>query len=225
MEDIKKDMLEKIRIINPDYQEELKELLGRSQRGEHVFNNNILKFHSNVLTDFIKINNIGNLQGYDQNQQAINESGKHTLPQITETDIQTNMVVHFDKDEFYVNANAVFYGEYCKALRDALLKVLSHINPDEVTQEERQRVIFVIDNMINLQIYVDQLAMVKWISKQTNTTQAQTRFDNVRGKVANMYKTDRGYDWCICILYLVAPLFETKLPKPKGATPRGGAEL
>ncbi len=135
------------------------------------------------------------------------------------------MVVHFEQDEFYVNANGVVYGEYCRAVCDALLKVLSHTNPDEVTEEERQRVILVIDNMINLQVYVDPLAMVKWISKQTNTTQAQTQFDNVRGKVANMYKTDRGYDWCIRILHLVAPLFETKLPKPEGATPRGGAEL
>ncbi len=67
---IEKDMLEKIRIINPDFQEELKEQLGRSQRGEHVFNNNILKFHSNVLKEFIQIKNIGNLQGYDQNQQV-----------------------------------------------------------------------------------------------------------------------------------------------------------
>ncbi len=135
------------------------------------------------------------------------------------------MVVDFDEDEFYVNANGVVYGEYCRALRDALFKVLSHINPDEVTQEKRQRVNSVIDNMINLQVYVDPLAMVKWISKQTNTTQAQTRFDNVRGEVANMYKSDRGYDWCIRILRLVAPLFVTVVPKLEGTTPRGGAEL
>lgn len=53
------------------------------------------------------------------------------------------------------------YGEYCRALRDALLAMLNHINPGAVTAEETQRVNFVIDNINNLGIYVDQLARVK----------------------------------------------------------------
>ncbi|KAF5887512.1 uncharacterized protein DAT39_022245, partial [Clarias magur] len=60
---------------------------------------------------------------------------KHTLLQNTEDDIQNNMVVRFD--EFYVNANAVMYGEYSRVLRDALLAVLGHINPGEETPEDR----------------------------------------------------------------------------------------
>ncbi len=202
VEKIKKDMLEKIRIIDQNFKEELKEQLGRSQRGEHVFNNDILRFHFKVLTDFIQSHHINNLEGY--NQQAINELGRHTLPQNTADDIQTNMVVHFGEDEFYMNANGVVYGVYCRALRDAILVVLNHINPGDVTQEETRWVQFVIDNMNNLQIYVDQLAKVKWIG---NNETRRTRFERVRREVAHMYNTDRGVDWCIRILRLVAPLF------------------
>ncbi|XP_042603920.1 uncharacterized protein LOC109080831 isoform X2 [Cyprinus carpio] len=203
VEAIQKDMLEKIRIINPNFNEELKDELRRPKRGEHVFNNNILKFHSKVLTEFIQSQHIDNLQGYDQ--QAMNELGRHTLPQNTATDIQTNMVVHFREDEFYVNANAVFYGEYCRALREAMLVVLHHINPGDVADEERQRVNDVIDNMNNLAIYVDQLAKEKWIG---NNATRRARFKQVRREVVTMYKQKRGDEWCISILDVVAPLFK-----------------
>lgn len=195
VEAIQKDMLEKIRIINPNFNEELKDELRRPKRGEHVFNNDILKFHSKVLTEFIQRYSIANRRGY--NQQAMNELGRHTLPQNTATDIQTNMVVHFGQDEFYVNVNAVMYGEYCRALRGALLDVLRHINPGDVADEERQRVNDVIDNMNNLAIYVDHLAKVRWIG---NNETRRARFEQVRREVANMYNTDRGFEWCIRIL-------------------------
>ncbi|KTF79953.1 hypothetical protein cypCar_00045456, partial [Cyprinus carpio] len=172
VEAIQKDMLEKIRIINPNFNEELKDELRRPKRGEHVFNNDILRFHSKVLTEFIQRYSIANRRGY--NQQAMNELGRHTLPQNTATDIQTNMVVHFGEDEFYVNVNAVMYGEYCRALRGALLDVLRHINPGDVADEERQRVNDVIDNMNNLAIYVDQLAKVRWIG---NNESRRARFE------------------------------------------------
>ncbi len=38
---IEKDMLEKIRIIDPDFKEELEKQLEKSRKGEHVFNNNL----------------------------------------------------------------------------------------------------------------------------------------------------------------------------------------
>ncbi|KAK2915684.1 hypothetical protein Q8A67_000058 [Cirrhinus molitorella] len=169
---IKKDMLEKIHIINPNFNQELEEQLKRSQRGEHVFNNDILKFHFKVLTEFIQSHHIDNLQGY--NQQTMDELGRHPLSQNTAEEIQTHMVVDFDEDEFYVNANGVVYGVYCRALREALLDVLRNINPDDVTEEERRRVNFVIDNMNNLQIYVDEFAKDKWIA---NRVDRQARFE------------------------------------------------
>ncbi len=210
VEKINNDMLEKIRIIEPKYSKELKEELKGSKRDEHVFNNNILRFHSDVLKKFIEINDIDNLRGYDQHQEAVDELGSHTLPQNTATDIQTNMKAYFDEDEFYVNANAVVYGVYCRALREALLAVLRHINPGDVTEVERERVNLIIDNMNKLEIYVDHMAKDKWITSQRNRRQvqiAQKRFEEVRGEVVHMYNTDRGLEWCIRILTEVAPLF------------------
>ncbi len=202
VEEIKKDMLEKIRIIKPKFDQELEEQLGRSKRGEHVFNNNILKFHSKVLKKFIKIHRIGNLK--EHNQQAMTELDGHTLPQNTADEIQKEMVVDFDKDEFYVNANAVLYGEYCRELTEAMLAVLRHRNPENVTCKEKQWVNFVIDYMNKYEIYVDHMAKVKWID---NKGTRRTRFERVRREVAHMYNTDRGVDWCIRILTEVAPLF------------------
>ncbi len=83
VEKIKKDMLRKIHIIDPKFSQELKEELGRSKRGEHVFNNDILKFHFKVLTNFIQSHHITNLRGYNQHQEAVDELGKHTLPRNT----------------------------------------------------------------------------------------------------------------------------------------------
>lgn len=203
MEYIKKDMLEKIHMIDPNFNEELKEELRRSQRGEHVFNNNILKFHCKVLDDFIQEQNIDNLQRY--NPQEMDTLRRQTLTQNAEEEIQTNMVVHFGEDEFYVNANAVIYGVYCRALRGALLNVLRHINPGEVAEEKRHWVNFVINTMNNYEIYVDQMAKVRWIA---NIETRRARFERVKQEVVTMYNTDRGYDWCISILHEVAGLFE-----------------
>lgn len=202
VEAIRRDMLEKIRILNPNYNQDLEEELGRSGRGEHVFNNNILRFHSDVLKRFIESHSIKNLQGY--NEQTMNALGSHTLTPGTAEDIQQNMVAHFDPEDLYVNANALMYGEYSRALRAAMIDVLRRINPGDVTPEDRNRVDNIIDNMNNLQIYVDQLAKEKWI----NNLQARLeQFEMVRVEVVTMYSTARGYDWCINILQVVAPLF------------------
>ncbi|KAA0721374.1 hypothetical protein E1301_Tti021884 [Triplophysa tibetana] len=196
---IQRDMLEKIQILKPDFYEELKEELKRSNRGEHVFNNDILKFHLKVLTEFKREQDIDDRPGYLQVKEEVDALGKHTLSQNTAAEIQTNMVVHFGADEFYVNANTILYGEYCRALRDALLVVLRNINPDDVTGEQRERVNSVIDNMNNLEIFVDQLAKVSWIA---NKRDRQERFDRVKQDLVRMYKTARGLQWCLEILRL-----------------------
>ncbi|XP_057175053.1 uncharacterized protein LOC130544902 [Triplophysa rosa] len=202
VKDIKEGMLKKIHFVNPNFNQELKEQLGRSKRGEHVFNNGILKFHSGVLTESIRDRGIYRLRGYDQIQQQLKELGRHTLSPNTATEIQENMVVHFGEDEFYMNANAVTYGEYCRVLSGALLDVLGHTNPDEVTGEES--VNNVIAHMNNLQIYVDEFAKVSWIA---NRVDREERFERVRQAVANMYYRDRGFDWCISIVRQVARLY------------------
>lgn len=199
---INQDVAEKLTLINPNFKQDLNEQMERSKRGEHVFNTNMLKFHSKVLIKFIQARNIGNLEGY--NQQVMNDLCRHTLTQNTKNEIQKNMVVHFALNEFYVNANALLYGEYARALHVALLAVLNHINTGDVPGEERQRVTDLIDNMNNLEIYVDQVAKVKWIS---NRQDRQRRFDVVRQEVVIMYRDSRGVSWCDDILRVVAPLF------------------
>ncbi|XP_058271898.1 uncharacterized protein LOC131369327 [Hemibagrus wyckioides] len=202
LQDIQKRVVEKLNLIGEPFNEELKEELKRSKRGAHVFNNDVLKFHSKVLKDFIKRYRIESLRGY--NKQTMDELGKHTLLQKTAADIQYNMVVHFDDDEFYVNDNAILYSVYSKVLHEAFLKVLRHINPDDKTDKEKQQVTDIIDNMNNYQIYVDKFAKEKWID---NNPTRERRFEEVRGEVANMYKEERGLVWCTDIMHEVEPLF------------------
>ncbi|XP_027004026.2 uncharacterized protein LOC113643800 [Tachysurus fulvidraco] len=129
VEEIQRDMQEKLRKIGRQFPEELTEQLTRSKRGEHVFNNNILKFHSKVLREFIKEEKIHLLRGYKSIEQTLNKLGEHTLSPKTAEEIQTNMVAHFDFDEFYVDMNAALYGEFCRALREAILNVMSFKTP------------------------------------------------------------------------------------------------
>ncbi|KAL1277437.1 hypothetical protein QQF64_024110 [Cirrhinus molitorella] len=211
VEAIKRDMLEKIHIINPKFRGDLKEQLERSFRGEHVFNNGILKFNLNSLKEFTEKHYISELR---DNEQKMKELGKHPLSPNTEKEIQTNMVVHFDKYEFYVNANGVIYGEYCRALRGTLLDVLRHRKTDdEKSTNEMKKV---IDNMNKCKAYVDDMAANKWINetqnkKAKNNKNNEQRFKDVRQEVeANMFNTDRMLDWCRRVLDEVAPYFKPR---------------
>lgn len=205
VEDIKNKVLENSHSINPKFNQDLSENVKRPKRGEHVFNNGILKFHSKVLTDFIQNRGVDRLRGYDQ--QAMNELGKHPLPQNTATEIQTNMVVFFADDEYYVDANAIPFGQYCRDLRDALLVVLGNINPDDVTDEERRRVETLLNDMNNLQIYVDQAAKQKWIG---NNQDRQARVEAVRQEVRNMFSMGHFSNWCNRVMRQVQPLFNQR---------------
>lgn len=199
-------MVEKLRSIDQPFNQKLKEMLERSDRGEHVFNNNILKFHSTVVEKFKARNSIASLTGYNLIQQRLDELGKHTLSQNTAADIQKNMVVHFALDEFYVDANAMLYGVFSEELREAFLKVLRHINPGDETENETRWVTRIIDNMNNYQIYVDEFAKQKWIDEN----RGERRFQEVRGKVVTMYREQRGLDWCTDVMRVVACLFNRR---------------
>ncbi|XP_046700517.1 uncharacterized protein LOC124382465 [Silurus meridionalis] len=166
------DMCEKIRLIDTDYQmdkkvdKELYKDVRKTKRGAHVFNNDLLKFHHKVLQKFIKKYQIFNLQGY--NKEEIEEFSSHTLSQETTMEIQRNMVVHFDHEDLYINTNGVLYGTFQEELCDALLNVLGHINPEDVTEADKERLNDVINYMNRLEIYVDQIAKEKWIGTQMN---------------------------------------------------------
>ncbi|GAA6100111.1 uncharacterized protein LOC122141291 [Tachysurus ichikawai] len=157
VEEILKKMEENLRHINRPLPQSLKVELGKSKRGEHVFNTDILKFYSKVLRRFLeKNNNIQSLQGYESEKQTLNTFGEHTLSPDTEYDIQTKMVVELDPYEFYVNANGKLYGEFSKVLREAFLNVLDVQDPSGETAN-KQRVTLIIENMNNYQIYVDEM--------------------------------------------------------------------
>ncbi|KAF5894477.1 homeodomain-interacting protein kinase 3-like isoform X2, partial [Clarias magur] len=169
IEDLRKhvsDMLEKIRIKDPQLVEGLNEELKRSKRGEHVFNNGILKFHYNVVKDF-KVD-LYKLEKYDE--KALDEFSGHNLPQNTEEEIGYKMVVEIDEKEFYVNANAILYGKFCQVLHNAMLAVMRHI-PNKAKKQVKN----VIDIMNNEEIYVDHFAKAKWIARNRGN---QATFDN-----------------------------------------------
>lgn len=182
---IRQEMLEKIRLIKPDYvlSTELQRETRGSKRGEHVFNNNILKFYSTVVrTEFGPINLFySNLFEYMSNKTHM---GYHRLRPDIEQDICSKMVVTFDETDFYVNANSFIYGVYSKELRSALLKVL--LNPHLHTRSDAKRVNHITDLMNDHGIYVDQMAKAKWIN---NEQIKRERFNKVKGEVADVQKS------------------------------------
>ncbi|XP_062867736.1 uncharacterized protein LOC134330505 [Trichomycterus rosablanca] len=196
------DFLRKILPVKPNYKmvESLKEERNRSKQGEHVFNKDILKFHLKLLQDFL------NGKHFQYNQEHIKELGKHTLDSNTEKEIQTNMKVHFDEKEFYVNANAILYGKCCADLRIAFHNILNCRNPVSVTDLFKEKLELIIDSMNNNEIYVDKLAKAKWIN---NDKDKEKRFYKVKGKVVNMYKNERGQDWIINVMEQLEPLLNT----------------
>ncbi|KAK2827745.1 hypothetical protein Q7C36_018671 [Tachysurus vachellii] len=211
LDEIRRGVEEKLSKIGRLMPGELTEQLTRARKGEHVFNNNILKFHSNVVHDFIVKSKIHLLRGYESKEQTLKELGKHTLSPQTEADIQTNMVVDFEPHEFYVNANAILYGCFSKVLREAFVKVLCepfvkvlHF-PDPSKETNKQWVTFIIECMNYYEIYVDEFAKEKWINKKQKQ---KMRFLEVRGEVAHMYRTGRGLTWCAEIICEVEPLFD-----------------
>ncbi|XP_046698531.1 uncharacterized protein LOC124381157 [Silurus meridionalis] len=211
------DTGEKKRLIESDYQpmekveQELCEDAGNAKRGAHVFNNNVLKFHHKVLQTFIQQYKIFNLQGY--NKEEIEDFGSHTLSQETTMEIQRNMVVHFEPEDQYKNENASLYGRYHEDLTKAFLNVLGHINPEDVTEADKEHLNDEINKINRLEIYVDEDAKKKWIESGMNhkeKAKRQARFDVVKHQVATMYETDRGLGWSLEILGRVAPLFSQR---------------
>ncbi|XP_076843080.1 uncharacterized protein LOC143487796 [Brachyhypopomus gauderio] len=187
-----------IRLIKPDFafREPLKEELRRSKRGEHVFNNDILKFHKEILKDFLNKMQHKFSLNQDDIDTLINELGNHSLDKNTVCEISTKMVVHFDEEEFYVNSNAVVYGAYCAELRKVLFLML---NPNIEISGNVSKVNYIIDLMNEKEVYVDHFAKEKWMKQDRSNRREPSRmerFDLVKGNVADMYKHQRGVQWC-----------------------------
>ncbi|XP_076843067.1 uncharacterized protein LOC143487783 [Brachyhypopomus gauderio] len=196
LENITDKVQEIIRLIKPDFafNQPLKEELRRSNRGEHVFNNDILTFHKELLKDFFYKRQHAFNPNQDDIDTLINELGNHGLDNNTVCEISTNMIVHFDEEEFYVNSNAVVYGIYCAELRNNLFLMF---NPNIEIGDNVSNVNDIIDHMNDNEVYVDHFAKEKWIKEdKRNRIERSRRFELVKDNVADMYKQQFGDQWC-----------------------------
>ncbi|XP_051763648.1 uncharacterized protein LOC127519991 isoform X2 [Ctenopharyngodon idella] len=152
-----------------------------ANRGQHVFNNNLLKFHRSVLQDLLK-----DVGGYEELNNLI--EGLMPLSQTQQNAISTTMVVHFSSNNEYVDYNAVVYGEYVGMLREALVAYLkactSNNQGDKYKiQEKRSQVEFIANEMVNRNVFVDPMACDRWLKENQNGVQ---QFNDIRAALKNM---------------------------------------
>ncbi|KAL2098971.1 hypothetical protein ACEWY4_005451 [Coilia grayii] len=179
--------LQKIQRINQNFQlnEPLEDVHVRSRRGEHVINNGVITFYHKAVEDFMK-----------NTYRQLNDLGIDCLLDNNTRDaIQSELVVHFSEDEFYINANAVIYGQYSQALKQALANWLAE--PSQENSEEVSRIVLAMnerDNNVDA-AYVDPLARDKYIGRRNDrgSQQRQQRFETVRDEVATMFTNWRDY--------------------------------
>lgn len=181
--------------------QELKEELEESKRGEHVFNNDILRFHSKVLNKLIERHGINNFSGY--NPDIMNTLGRHTLTKNTKTKIQKGMVAYFEIHDIYVNSNVILYSLFSSDLCAAFFNVLEHGHLGVPTEVVDQKLSLIIDGMNRFKIYVDELAREKW---DNNKERKRRQVKEVKVEVVAMYSTGRGLPWCTDILREVSSL-------------------
>ena len=146
----------------------------RARRGEHVINNDVITFYQKTVDDFM-------------NQQT-NLGIDGPLDTDTENSIMKELVVHFDENELYINANALIYGEFCRILKRALRQFLTVHRQGGRSQEDKDdaqnEVTHIIQIMNDIKAYVDHFAKVKWIG---NKSLRQTRFEKIQQKVETMF--------------------------------------
>ncbi|XP_028821470.1 uncharacterized protein LOC114773115 [Denticeps clupeoides] len=197
MIEIKNMIQEAFRRIDPDYQigkQVLKDTGVRSERGEHVINNDVLKFHIKIEQKFLT-------------ERRVQRDVECPLDEIIQNDIMYEMVAEFEPYELYINVNAVIYGFYCGVLRITLLMLLEptsqmNSNPLPAVQNWRIQMLRrteevnwrdeadrIITNMNACQAYVDPFAKVKWTG---NSSAKLRKFEAARESVAVMYQDIRG---------------------------------
>lgn len=195
-----KFMREAIRYILTDDQmkcriSELKSTSERSGRGEHVFNVNILKFHTKVEKKIkksaIKFSNCTCENISEFLQQHIHKNS--FLDSDTKKAVR-EMVVNFDVNEVYINYNSVVYGIYIHELTSTLVDFFE--NADSMN-ELRKRLNRIIDGMNKFQVFVDFFAQEKWImnyksSKDINTNSNKAKIEMVIKNIADYLITIRN---------------------------------
>lgn len=152
----------------------------RANRDQHVFNNGLLKLHSNVLKDLRTV--VGDWGRGEQLQLDLNP-----LDQDKRKKIGTTMVAHFSENENYVDYNADLYGHFVKELQKALVAYLKAIifNNEDDQNQMRERVQLIADAMVNYDVYVDPMARDRWLQKNRGREQ---QYNDVREALRVMFQ-------------------------------------
>lgn len=179
------EMVQKIRHIIPNFQlkEPLKPKPGRSSRGEHVINNDVISAYPKAVQYYIDQDHV----------TPITLDVANPLSDRAQASIMHEMVAHFNEDELYFDANSVVYGQYCLALKRALQEFLRAYNQGWDQQRRNQTInrVNTIAGLMNRErAYVDELALVKWVN---NIGARRTQFENTKMEVVNMYTNWRNY--------------------------------
>ncbi|XP_048037243.1 uncharacterized protein LOC125262495 isoform X2 [Megalobrama amblycephala] len=152
-----------------------------ADRGQHVFNNNLLKLHRSVLEGML------NFLGASEQLNNLEQYLRIPLSQLQREAISTTMVVHFSSDEFYVDYNAGVYGAYVEKLRHELVEYLKADTSDNDDERNRTRtqVQFITGEMVNRNVIVDPMARDHWVKKDQNRLQ---QYNDIRAALMNMFQ-------------------------------------
>ncbi|XP_062381144.1 uncharacterized protein LOC134069253 [Sardina pilchardus] len=164
--------LQNIRRIIPHFQfkEPLVDDGKRSSKGEHVINKDVITFY-HMVDDFRKNNEC--------------PTKPITLGCPLEAAID-ELVVHFDKDELYINANAVLYGEYSRALKKALTACMQGGRriKDNAHNDNEPGVSSIVQHMNKVEAYVDEFAKNKFIG---DDKAKKSKFETIRNETKTMF--------------------------------------
>ncbi|XP_048037242.1 uncharacterized protein LOC125262495 isoform X1 [Megalobrama amblycephala] len=151
-------------------------------KGQHVFNNNLLKFHRSVLEKLLK-----DLRGYDKHMKNLEKDLVNPLSEDHKKKIGTEMVVDLSSKDEYVDYNAVVFGAYVEKLRHELVEYLKADTSDNDDERNRikTQVQLITNNMVNLNVYVDPMACDHWLKKNPKKNQ---QFKDIRDALRNMFQ-------------------------------------
>ncbi|XP_030078259.1 uncharacterized protein LOC115482532 [Microcaecilia unicolor] len=174
----------------------------RSKRGEHVFNNDILKIFKKMIdnlidTHYVHLNyNFECLvqKGFISRDSKIYQAYYHPLPKKYQEAIETEMVAQIPEKVFYINANSVIYGQYMKCFKamisyylDLQFSRLVLLDPKTKNANivpQRSNIYYMIEMLNSREVYVDDVAKDYWIR---GDPKREAHFQDVKSKVAQMF--------------------------------------
>nr|XP_055032173.1 uncharacterized protein LOC129420988 [Misgurnus anguillicaudatus] len=167
----------------------------RAKKGQHIFNNGLLKFHEKVLDDLQKdLLENDYIIIPDEEMKVLKQRLDIPLNK-TVRDAIRNTTVRFSSKEFYVDYNAFVYGKYVKQLRGKIVELLKTSTAIEYdtneTENIRQRVKLIATKMVEHDVYVDPMARDHWLKKNKINRQQQQRqqlYNQVRNELQKMFQ-------------------------------------